>query len=283
MNPTADNYDPQANEDDGSCIIYGCTLADFPNYNSEATADDFSCDMSSADVFGCTDPSYLEYNPIAIENYGTCSVLVVYGCTGPDHCNYDSQANTDDGSCYNNDLGCGCDTPAAEDGYDCYGNQLPSIGDLYNGGMVFYIDSTGQHGLIAAMEDLGQFEWGCYYVWADGADGTDIGTGYQNTMDIVNQGCASENGGITAAQAAIDAEINGYSDWYLPSKDELVEMCNTIGYGGPDGNIGGFSNLGYWSSSELALNASFWVYFTYCLATSGGKNSANRVRAVRAF
>ena len=33
----------------------------------------------------------------------------------------DATANTDDGSCYNNDLGCGCDTPGAEAGYDCNG------------------------------------------------------------------------------------------------------------------------------------------------------------------
>ena len=50
-----------------------------------------------------------------------------------------------------------------------------------------------------------------------------------------NQGCLTEDGGVTAAQAALDAEISGYSDWYLPSKDELLEIYNTIGNGGPEG------------------------------------------------
>ena len=95
-------------------------------------------------------------------------------------------------------------------------------------------------------------------VYVDGADGQAIGTGYQNTMDIVNQGCSTENGGITAAQAAIDAYINGYSDWYLPSKDELYEMYTTIGNGSPEGNIGGFENNVYWSSSE-DYNYVAWV------------------------
>ena len=45
------------------------------------------------------------------------------GCTDPSACNYNADANIDDNSCYNNDLGCGCDTPA-EDGYNCDGTCL---------------------------------------------------------------------------------------------------------------------------------------------------------------
>ena len=87
-----------------------------------------------------------------------------------------------------------------------------------------------QHGLVAATEDLpGTYEWGCYEEFVNGADEQAIGTGYQNTLDIVNQGCTTDNGGVTAAQATLDAEINGYSDWHLPSIDELLEMYNTIG------------------------------------------------------
>ena len=158
------------------------------------------------------------------------------------------------------------------------------VGDLAEGGIVFYVDSTGQHGLVAAMEDLeGTYEWGCYEQGVNGADGTSIGTGNQNTMDIVNQGCTTENGGITAAQAALDAEINGYSDWYLPSNDELVEMYYTIGNGGPEGNIGGFSSLWYWSSSEVS-NVGAWLFsFVYGGASLNSKLDTYRVRVIRAF
>ena len=50
--------------------------------------------------------------------------------------------------------------------------------NLAQGGIVFYVDETGQHGLVAAMEDLGQFEWGCFGENVNGADGqlTHIGS-----------------------------------------------------------------------------------------------------------
>ena len=119
-------------------------------------------------------------------------------------------------------------------------------------------------------------------VYVDGADGQAIGTGYQNTMDIVNQGCSTENGGIIAAQAA---HINGYSDWYLPSKDELVEMYNTIGNGGPERNVGGFLEDGWpcWSSSENNNNYAWSVYFIDGFTDLLNKNYSGRVRVIRAF
>ena len=52
------------------------------------------------------------------------------------------------------------------------------------GGYLFYIDETSQHGLVAALEDIGDFEWGCSGVEVNGADGTSLGTGYQNTLDV---------------------------------------------------------------------------------------------------
>ena len=48
----------------------------------------------------------------------------IYGCIDETACNYDSQASLDDGSCFNNDLGCGCNLPAAVDGFDCDGNEI---------------------------------------------------------------------------------------------------------------------------------------------------------------
>ena len=130
------------------------------------------------------------------------------------------------------------------------------------------------------------YEWGCYSENVSGADGQAIGTGYQNTMDIVNQGCVTENGGITAAQAALDAEINGYSDWYLPSFDELSEMYSTIGNEGLEGNIGGFDTSDwpyYWSSSEYNNYYAWYVNFNYGFTHYYYKNFAYRVRVIRAF
>ena len=182
------------------------------------------------------------------------------------------------------------------------GNSNLEIGAIYQGGLIYYIDETGEHGLIAAMEELTEgatdplnqglngYEWGCYLEVVDGADGVSIGAGYQNTMDIVNQGCTIYNGGITAAQAALDAEINGYSDWYLPSKDELVEMYNTIGNGSPEGNIDGFEMSDtpwYWSSSEhiISDNGDFaWsVSFQTGYAGIDTKPNSFGVRVIRSF
>ena len=160
------------------------------------------------------------------------------------------------------------------------GNSNLEIGAIYQGGIVFYIDETGEHGLVAASEDLGEYQWGCYGTEISGADGTAIGTGYQNTLDIV-AGCSESS----AASEALIYESEGFDDWYLPSRDELVEMYNTIGYGGPEGNIGGFeSELVYWSSSEYDNYIAWFVYFGNGYAGNGtGKPNSLRVRAVRAF
>ena len=154
------------------------------------------------------------------------------------------------------------------------------------GGLIFFLDETGQHGLVAAIEDLPVlYEWGCSGEYV-GVQGTSIGTGYQNTMDIVNQGCTTNDGGITAALAALDSEINGYSDWYLPSKDELMEMNNSIGSGAPDGNIGGFETSSwpyYWSSSESNSIKAYIGYFYVSSTGDANKHNTNRVRAIRSF
>ncbi|MDG2164850.1 MAG: DUF1566 domain-containing protein, partial [Flavobacteriales bacterium] len=96
-------------------------------------------------------------------------------------------------------------------------------------------------------------------------------------------GCSNVYGGITAAHAALDTEINGYSDWYLPSKDELLEMYNTIGQGAPEGNIGGFEDPTYWSSSEGSNNYAWSVNFYSGGWGNGYKSLNNRVRVIRAF
>jgi hypothetical protein len=107
-----------------SCAVdlEGCTDDTYVEYNPQASIDDGSC--ATVAILGCTDSNYVEYDANANVDDGSCVTVSLDGCTDASACNYNSDATTDDGSCYNNDLGCGCDTPAADEGYDCAGNCL---------------------------------------------------------------------------------------------------------------------------------------------------------------
>jgi hypothetical protein len=150
-----------------------------------------------------------------------------------------------------------------------------TIGDRFQGGIIFYIDGSGKHGLICADTDQSNAAWGCYGTNLPGAAGTAVGTGNQNTIDIMN-GCATA--GI-AARICGDLSLNGYNDWYLPSKDELNLVYTNLKTQG----FGGFANDWYYSSSEddheyahaMNFGAGYWDGVT--------KSYAQRVRAIRAF
>jgi hypothetical protein len=155
-----------------------------------------------------------------------------------------------------------------------------AIGDHTEGGIVFWVDASGVHGLISALADEGYAEWGCYAT-AIGPDAqhVEIGTGDTNTAAIV-AGCPDP--GI-AAGFCDELTLNGYSDWYLPSKDELYEMYLQ------QTTIGGFESTGwYWSSTEAAdsgepENAAWLVEFVDGYNAWAGKDSPLLVRCVRKF
>ena len=204
----------------------------------------------------------------------------VSGCLDESACNYDENANIDDGSC-----------EYALEGYDCEGNINVQLGDEVFGGIIFYLGATNEHGLIAASEDLGEFQWGCMYEKPQGITGG-IGSGYQNTLAIVDYGCVTTGGGPTAAQATLDAQINGFDDWYLPSLAELEEMYNSIG-NSVGGNVGGFSQNLYWSSNmctsstgvdDLSGSKRAWhIDFTDGSIDYSNKSYSFKVRPIRSF
>jgi hypothetical protein len=111
-----------------------------------------------------------------------------------------------------------------------------------------------------------------------GAKGTAIGTGQTNTTAIV----AAQGAENFAAKLCDDLMLSGYSDWFLPSKNELNAMYTTLQTNG----IGGFSSTYYWSSSEGYEYGSYIMWyqnFTNGNQAFGNNSQLNMVRAVRQF
>lgn len=146
------------------------------------------------------------------------------------------------------------------------------IGDFYQGGIIFYLDGNGG-GLVAAESDQAtDAEWGCSGLWSF-PGGTAIGTGDSNTIAIEN----SCNEPETAADICANLSLNGYSDWFLPSLDELEEMRQN------KDAIGNFAFDGYWSSSEDTDVFAWSVNFNGNFQANVPKTNEYRVRAVREF
>jgi uncharacterized protein (TIGR02145 family) len=160
-----------------------------------------------------------------------------------------------------------------------YGNEVSfttaplSIGSSYAGGIIFDLDSSGQHGLVCAPSDQGNYPWGCIGTGIPNTS-TAVGTGATNTAYIV-AGCAQRP---IAASVCADLVLNGYSDWYLPSIGEMQLMYSRLHLQG----LGGFGGGVYWSSSQGDPGRAWGVYFGGNVGFND-KFGSHPVRAVRAF
>ena len=138
---TAENYNPSADVDDGSCTyssqpVLGCTDSAATNYDPAATEDDGSCTYPPTSVLGCTNSSATNYDPVATEDDGSCTYppQPVQGCTDSNATNYDPAATVDDGSCVYPPVE-GCTYPSAT-------NYNPSA-VVYNGSCIFPSPQVG--------------------------------------------------------------------------------------------------------------------------------------------
>jgi hypothetical protein len=147
------------------------------------------------------------------------------------------------------------------------------IGEAKEGGIVFYHDVANNKCYVSATNDQSSgAEWGCYGTTIGGTS-IGIGSGPANTTAIVN-GCSTS--GI-AARVCNVLTLGGYSDWFLPSKDELNQMHIQRSI------IGGFSSSGYWSSSEDSSDNGWLQYFGNGNQGSNNKGSSSKVRCVRRY
>jgi hypothetical protein len=128
------------------------------------------------------------------------------------------------------------------------------VGQSAFGGIVAYINGGAQFGtsgfVVATTDQTVDSEWGCSGVTINAVSNTD---GYTNTQRIL-AGCATR----PIAASYTEGDINGYSDWYLPSKDQLTIMYNNVGNGasGANFNIANFTTDSYWTSTAVVGNNS---------------------------
>lgn len=174
----------------------------------------------------------------------------------------------------------------------------PVIGDTYAGGILFHIYEAGEdgyvlgefHGLVCATTDQST---GLQWSLSD-YDNVTVPNGAISTTDgSANTTAIIEQTGSLAANtyaAGICRLYNatgdgGLNDWYLPSKNELNLMYENIGQGDALGlgNIGGFNNDYYWSSTEVDNEFAWYQLFAIGFQSDISKRVTLYVRAVRTF
>jgi len=165
------------------------------------------------------------------------------------------------------------------------------IGEYYQGGIIFDVyngPDGNEHGLIVSLNDVSDGT-----VWSDvgssliGNAAQSLWNGQENSDAITKQSGHT----TSAAQICIDYNYNGFSDWYLPSIDELNLLKNARylinktadNDGDPLTNpINHFDY--YWSSTEALSYSAFVIQFGTGDNHTIGKNTAlYHIRAVRKF
>jgi hypothetical protein len=153
-----------------------------------------------------------------------------------------------------------------------------TIGDSWQGGVIFYLGGTypNQHGLVCAQNDQGKsVPWYPQIYTYYGTTSTAFGSGQTNTSSLVS----ILGNGYYAAKFCDDLVLNGFDDWFLPSRDELGLMYTNLKANG----LGNFTASSYWSSSECDyLNANA-QYFSSGRQSCNNKFHSYSIRAVRIF
>ena len=149
--------------------------------------------------------------------------------------------------------------------------RIHTLGEVYGGGKVFWVDPSGEHGLIVTTSNLSTgITFGCYGTNVYGASSTSYG-------EINSAIYAAECSGNNAASLCVNSVLNGYIDWYLPSEEEL-ELLYQYNYPGMNGS--------YWSSTQTSDNGAVSIDFnngTHYQTTSKQIAGGRKVRAIRKF
>ena len=171
------------------------------------------------------------------------------------------------------------------------------VGKLHGGGIICYVDHTGEHGLIASLDDLDDgsgARWSNQSSTAIGENARNQYNGAGNTTAIIGQ----TNHSSSAAQLCVDYRGGGFDDWYLPAIMELRQIdnvaliINSVLANDGDNTTNplepkdkGQTRGAYWSSSESETypKKSLMCFIGLGSSAAHEKSYTRRVRAVRVF
>ncbi len=176
-------------------------------------------------------------------------------------------------------------------------DEPPKIGEEFEGGVVTHLFTSSNpgyvkgetHGIIVSKTDLPlQSQWGCRGTEI-GNTSPAVGRGRTNTElvlafhdnlpDYYNnpQQCHELNDGTVAANFAREYNLEGYDDWFMPSRSEMAILYEQRE------EIGGFVAEEYWSSCESDETSACVFSFIDGSISSAEKSETKKVRVIRYF
>ena len=169
--------------------------------------------------------------------------------------------------------------------------DCPSVGDYVLGGLVAYIiPGEGCSGIIISLNiEAFDVQWGCRGTLVGTSPA--VGEGQNNSEAIINfhdnmepsyyinpEQCHVDNDGTVAAKFC-EGEINGYSDWFLPSFEDMegIHQQLIIEYGYS------YSYETLWTSTESAATSARLFTLSTGSPWNFGKDAVRDARCVRYF
>jgi len=163
-------------------------------------------------------------------------------------------------------------------------NAKHTLGESFGGGIIVYLESDNQHGIIVATQD-GYFQNAQALPWVPngtslnyiGARKDGLYSGKVNTERIINTQTTGTSG--SAATFIGNLSLNNYGDWHLPSR---VELQKVIDYSKANPSVLPMNGGLYWSSTEVDNSNAYALSLTTQAAASYKTNS-HIIRAIRTF
>ena len=255
---TTDNQELSLNDETNILTLEEGGSVDLSTYLN--TDDQTGSEVNLVDALDADGDGTYEEN---VEEVITALIDMLFGCTDPTACNYEASPIFE-----NNDL---CTDP--DQGKNCDGETI-AVGVSYQGGLVFHLD--GNKAYVVAKEDIGSHAWGGN---VNGASGTDIGAGQQNTQDIMETFTTGTD--IIAASLCDSYENEGFDDWFLPSSGALKRIYEERSTLNAADYFVACDTDAYWSSTQSSSTEAKVVDMGSGNESNSQKSAFKKIRAVR--